>query len=144
MQFIKGIFKSGFNGQDTSVVAQAMIEATLKNQMTQAFYRREHDTIALLEAQGAVFTQEMLHIAVGFRDASLTRLCLGHNVKPNDDIFKTAIGHNDTVIFDMLAKSEAPSQQVLRLIARHGSEDMRSMAMPLMAAPTVEPTQRMM
>lgn len=54
----------------------------LTHEMTQAFYRREHDTIERLAADGALFTQEMLHIASAYKDPQLVLKCLHGGIVP--------------------------------------------------------------
>jgi len=53
----------------------------LTEEMAQAFYRREHDTVKSLMRKGARFTPEMLHIARLLGDAHLIRLCYQNGIR---------------------------------------------------------------
>lgn len=58
--------------------------------MRQAFCRRDRDTVRLLAGKGVPFTEEMLHIAVGFPDIDLARLCLENGVAPTREMIRRA------------------------------------------------------
>lgn len=92
-------FGSAFN-----TTAADLKIAQLTQDMTQAFYRREHETIENLAAKGAKFTEEMLQTAVAFRDHHLADKCLMAGVLPNEDMVKRAAAQHDAPLVDLLIR----------------------------------------
>jgi len=119
------IFRGAFNQS-----AADLKIAQLTQDMTQAFYRREYDTINLLSAKGAKFTPEMLHAAVGFRDHHLTDKCLQADVIPNEDIVKTAVGHKDAPLTAMLIQRITPTRALKTYIEIYGTDAVKKAAAP--------------
>lgn len=77
-------FIDGFLGNSFSKEAFKSDQQRLTDEMTQAFYRREYDTVDLLARQGAVFTDEMLHVAMKMKDPQLVLRCLHGGVKASE------------------------------------------------------------
>lgn len=128
------IFKSAFNQS-----AADLKIAQLTQDMTQAFYRREHDTINHLSAKGAKFTGEMLHAAVGFRDHILTDKCLQAGVMPDEDNVKTAVGHKDAPLTAMLIQRITPSRALKTFIENHATDAVKKAAAPALLRTAPEP-----
>lgn len=126
------VFRGSFNQN-----AAPLRTAQLTEDMAQAFYRREHDTIDMLAAQGAKFTNEMLYAAVGFRDHHLTEKCLTAGVKPDDDIVKTAVNHKDAPLTAMLIQRMTPSAELKTYIDTYATDAVRKAA-----APSLQKTKR--
>jgi hypothetical protein len=119
--------------------------AQLTEDMTQAFYRREHETIDLLAAKGASFTEEMLQISVAFRDHHLADKCMTAGVIPNAEMVKRAVDQRDVPLVDMLMKKIEPTDELKTYIERFASDDVQKIAAPTLArvpkppAPSVVP-----
>lgn len=121
-------FKSAFNGP-----AAHMHIAQLTEDMAQAFYRREHDTIEMLAARGAKFTPEMLHASVGFRDHHLTDKCLHAGVKPDEEMVKIAVTHKDAPLTAALIQRMTPSLELKNYIEDYATEAVKKAAAPALA-----------
>lgn len=119
------IFLAAFND-----IAAPKKTAQLTEEMTQAFYRREHDTIDLLAAQGATFTNEMLHAAVGLRDHHLSAKCLHAGIKPDEELVKAAVDHKDAPLTAMLIQRATPTSALKDYIEHHGTDAVRKAAAP--------------
>lgn len=128
------VFRGSFN-----INAAPLRTAQLTEEMAQAFYRREHDTIDLLAAQGAKFTAEMLYAAVGFRDHHLTEKCLNAGVKPDEDIVKTAVNHKDAPLTAMLIQRITPSVDLKNYIDNYATDAVRKAAAPALQHTMPEP-----
>jgi hypothetical protein len=128
------IFRSAFNQS-----AADLKIAQLTEDMAQAFYRREHDTINFLSAQGAKFTPEMLHAAVGFRDHHLTDKCLQAGVIPDEDAVKTAVNHKDAPLTAMLIQRMTPTPALKTYIENHATDAVKKAAAPALQRMVPEP-----
>jgi hypothetical protein len=128
------IFRGAFNQN-----AADLKIAQLTQDMTQAFYRREPDTINMLSAKGAKFTPEMLHTAVGFRDHHLTDKCLQAGVMPDEDIVKTAVGHKDAPLTAMLIQRITPTPALKTYIESHATDAVKKAAAPALLRTVPEP-----
>ena len=104
--------------------------AQLTQDMTQAFYRREHDTIESLAAKGAKFTEEMLPTAVAFRDHHLTDKCLTAGVLPNEDMVKRAAAQHDAPLVHMLIRNIEPTADLKTHIENFTSEAVQKICAP--------------
>ncbi len=107
--------------------------AQLTEDMTQAFYRREHETIDLLAAKGASFTEEMLQISVAFRDHHLADKCMTAGVIPNAEMLKRAIDQRDVPLVDMLMKKIEPTDELRTYIERFASDDVQKITAAALA-----------
>jgi hypothetical protein len=102
--------------------------------MRQAFCRRDHATVDILRQQGAAFTQEMLHIAVGFPDHRLTALCLDNGVRPDEEIVRRAVDLRDAELVEKLVRHLPPAQNdaaraaMFAYIRERGGDDMAKSA----------------
>lgn len=123
---------SGFNAAFNNHAADAKI-AQLTEDMTQAFYRREHETIDSLAAKGAKFTGEMLQISVAFRDHHLAEKCLQAGVKPNEDMVKRAAAQNDAPMTDMLICKVDPTPELKTHIEHFTSDAIQKTCAPYLA-----------
>ena len=123
---------SGFNAAFNTHAADAKI-TQLTEDMTQAFYRREHETIDSLAAKGAKFTAEMLQISVAFRDHHLADKCLQAGVKPNEDMVKRAASQNDAPMTDMLICKIDPTPELKTHIEHFTSEAIQKTCAPYLA-----------
>lgn len=101
-----GFVSAAFNAK----IAYDLRAQRLTQDMLQAFYRREHATVAHLAAQGAFFTPEMLQVAVGFRDQHLARECLEGGVMPNEAMVKFAIDSRDAPLAHLLMGKLPPEK----------------------------------
>lgn len=106
-------------------IAQDLHTAQVTEEMLQAFYRREHDTVALLARQGAQFNAEMLQVAVQFRDHHLAKLCLEGDVPPTEDMVRAAVDRRDAPFASMLMRHLDASEELKDYIARHGTDSLR-------------------
>jgi len=123
---------SDFNAAFNNKATDAKI-AQLTEDMTQAFYRREHDTIDSLAAKGAKFTPEMLQVSVAFRDHHLAERCLQAGVRPNEDMVKRAAAQNDAPMADMLIRKIDPTPELKAHIEHFTSETIQKTCAPYMA-----------
>lgn len=128
------IFKSAFNQS-----AADLKIAQLTEDMAQAFYRREYDTITLLSGKGAKFTPEMLHASVGFRDHHLTDMCLQAGVRPDEDVVKTAVNHKDAPLTAMLIQRMTPTPALKTYIENHATDAVKKAAAPALQRMVPEP-----
>ena len=128
------VFRGSFNHS-----AAPLRTAQLTEDMAQAFYRREHDTIEMLAAQGAKFTNEMLYAAVGFRDHHLTEKCLTAGVKPDEDIVKVAVNHKDAPLTAMLIQRITPTIDLKTYIDNYATDAVRKAAAPALQRTRPEP-----
>ncbi|HYD17493.1 MAG TPA: hypothetical protein VEF76_03315 [Patescibacteria group bacterium] len=110
---VDGFITSVFNAK----VEYDLRALNLTQDMLQAFYRREFNTVSHLASQGARFTPEMLQVAVGFRDQNLARICLDHHVMPNEAMVKFAIDCRDQPLALMLMEKIPAHVQDLRRYA---------------------------
>lgn len=113
--------------------------AQLTEEMAQAFYRREPETIDHLAAQGAKFTREMLHASVGFRDHHLADKCLKAGVTPDEDMVKAAVNHKDAPLTSMLIHRIKPSAQLKKYIEDYATEAVKKAAAPALQHTMPEP-----
>ena len=111
--FVDGFVSRAFNRK----VSDDLAAQQLTEDMLQAFYRREHDTVMTLAAHGAHFTPEMLQVAVGFRDPNLASACLEGGVLPNEAMVKFAIDCRDAPLAEMLLKKIPSASEDLRRYA---------------------------
>jgi hypothetical protein len=112
---LDGFVSRSFNEK----VARDIEGQQLTMDLLQAFYRREHDTVASLAARGGHFTDEMLQIAVGFRDPNLAQACLEGGITPSEAMVKFALDCRDAPLADMLLKKiPAASEDLRRYIAQ--------------------------
>jgi|GEM_PF-1442406 len=123
---------SPFNAAFNAKAADVKI-AQLTEEMTQAFYRREHDTIDSLAAKGARFTQEMLQVSVAFRDHHLAEKCMQHGVRPNEDMVKRAAAQDDAPLTDMLIRKIDPTPELKAHIEHFTSEMIQKTCAPYLA-----------
>ncbi|HCS24268.1 MAG TPA: hypothetical protein PLW48_02600 [Alphaproteobacteria bacterium] len=126
-------FRGDFNGH-----AAQIRTAQLTEEMAQAFYRREPETIDHLAAQGAKFTPEMLHAAVGFRDHHLTDKCLRAGVTPDEDMVKTAVNHKDAPLTSMLIQRITPTPQLKKYIEDYATDAVKKAAAPALQRTALE------
>ncbi len=133
---------SDFNATFNTSAADAKI-TQLTEDMTQAFYRREHDTIESLASKGARFTAEMLQISVAFRDHHLAEKCMQAGVKPNEEMIKRAAAQNDAPMTDMLIRKVDPTPELKAHIEHFTSETIQKTCAPYLAhlGATPLPTQ---
>jgi len=108
-----------------SRIAQDLHIAQATQDMLQAFYRREHDTVTLLAGQGAQFNAEMLQVAVQFRDHHLAKLCLDADITPSEDMVRSAVDRRDAPFAAMLMRHLDASDALKDYISRHGTESLR-------------------
>lgn len=128
------IFRGAFN--DSAAHAKT---TQLTEEMAQAFYRREHDTIDLLAAQGAAFTPEMLHVSVSMRDHHLADKCLKAGVTPDEDIVRIAVDHKDAPLTAMLIQRVEPTPGLKAYIERHATDAVKKAAAPALQHIAPEP-----
>lgn len=114
---LKGFFSRAFN---QSVAAD---RERLENDMLQAFYRREHGTVDMLEHKDAPFNTEMLHIAVTLRDITLAEKCTAHGVAPEDSMLRYAVDQKDTAMTALLLQHMPMTENLRAYILQHGTED---------------------
>lgn len=136
MRFFRDVefFRGSFNDSAAHVRT-----AHLTEQMTQAFYRREHDTIEYLAKQGAQFTPEMLSVAVGMRDHHLTGKCLGAGITPDEDMVRSAVGQKDAPLTAMLIQRITPTKDLKTYIETYATEAVKKAAAPALARVAPEP-----
>lgn len=115
--FVDGFVSRAFNQKVTGdLEAQRLTE-----EMLQAFYRREHQSVLALAGRGARFTTEMLQIAVGFRDPNLATACLEAGILPNEAMVKFALDCRDAPLAEMLMKKIPSASEDLRRYAAQKS-----------------------
>lgn len=115
-----------FNNGNTSKTFNGSTDGhALTAQMTQAFYRGEHDTIDMYARKGAAFTQEMLITAVNLKDAPLCTLCLDKGVIPDQQTLKFAVDRKDHALFSLMAQKTKPDAMLALQIEKTGSDLMR-------------------
>ena len=118
----EGLSAAGaFNGR----IAKDLHIAAATEDMLQAFYRREHETVMMLAKQGAVFNAEMLQVAVGFRDHNLATACIEHGVTPSEDMVRAAVDARDAPFADMLMRNMKASDDLREYISRNGTDALR-------------------
>jgi len=116
---------SGISRAFNSKIAEDLHISHLAEDMLQAFYRREHDTVKMLAAQGAKFNPEMLQVAVGFRDHNLAKACLDGGMMPNESMVRHAIDARDAPFADMLMRHMPVTPELRDYAQRNGTEDIR-------------------
>ncbi|MDE1151831.1 MAG: hypothetical protein PW788_04760 [Micavibrio sp.] len=122
---VNGGMFTGISRAFNSKIAEDLHVSHLAEDMLQAFYRREHDTVTMLAAQGAKFNPEMLQVAVGFRDHNLAKACLDGGMVPNDSMVRYAIDARDAPFADMLMRHMPVTPELRDYAQRNGTEEIR-------------------